>query len=158
MTLSMRPEIRDAWADALESGEYTQTKGVLAIVDDNGIDADAVAVGMCCLGVLCHLAVKAGVIKPPRVVPTDEYGDCFEYGAGEHASHSGLPPEVAAWAGLNNGDGGGRGFMAYLSDPILTRFDEDGQPVRRSAASWNDDYDASFADIAVMVRQIEPSV
>lgn len=50
----MKKEIADKWIAALESGEYKQGQNVLR--SDDGF--------YCCLGVLCELAVKEGVIKP----------------------------------------------------------------------------------------------
>ena len=64
------------WVEALRSGKIKQSQGHLAEGD-----------GRCCLGVLCDLAIKAGVI--PRYSPSS----CF------------LPQEVTDWAGLNGRDG-----------------------------------------------------
>ena len=47
----MKPEIQAEWVAALRSGEYKQGTGVLR----------SEANEFCCLGVLCDLAVKAGV-------------------------------------------------------------------------------------------------
>lgn len=46
----MNPEIKRAWVKALRSGNYKQGQGALRQHDR-----------FCCLGVLCDLAVKAGV-------------------------------------------------------------------------------------------------
>lgn len=138
MTLKMRAEVRDAWADALESGDYEQTKGVLATA--------GAGQGFCCLGVLCDLAVEAGVIPEPVVTASDEYGDCLLYGTGD-TSYSGLPDAVITWAGLRDDDG------LEVYDPRLTA--PDG--TRLTAAHWNDGHGATFADIAGMVRAIEPA-
>lgn len=43
------------WAEALESGEYVQGRATLTYVSPDGLKQ------YCCLGVLCELAVKAGV-------------------------------------------------------------------------------------------------
>jgi len=51
-TLKLKPEIKEIWCNALESGEYPQSKGSLYSSQ-----------GFCCLGVLGDLAVKAGVAK-----------------------------------------------------------------------------------------------
>jgi hypothetical protein len=149
MTLTMRPEIRDLWADALESGEYRQTKGVLAQVEHQ--DGEYVITGACCLGVLSDLAVKAGAIPQPTVLGNEAsngYGDVFEYGDEGDSSFTGLPMEVARWAGLFDEDGD------RPSDPVLTN----ANGTRRGAAGWNDDQEATFAEIAVMVRAIPAPV
>jgi hypothetical protein len=85
--LDMNPEIRKLWTDALRSGRYSQTTQVLRN-----------RYGFCCLGVLCDLAVAAGVISPPYI---DELG-IREYGR-EH-KYEELPIEVQEWAGLTSGD------------------------------------------------------
>src|SRR6185437_7486402 len=79
----MNPEVKDLWTGGLRSGEFTQGKGYL---DKDG--------KQCCLGVLCILAVRAGVEVD---VFTDEDGT---------VSYDGhdllLPPSVMAWAGLDD--------------------------------------------------------
>jgi hypothetical protein len=81
MSLDMNPEIRTQWCAALRSGKYTQAKA--------GLRRDG---GYCCLGVLCDLAVKAGVLTPP--VQLDSHRWAF---AGRLDL---LPPVVADWAGI----------------------------------------------------------
>jgi hypothetical protein len=82
--LDMNPEIRARWAAALRSGTYRQGHHAL---HQQQLDGDK----FCCLGVLCDLAVKAGVQV-----------DVFRNG---ETSYDGfpdiLPPSVAAWAGLD---------------------------------------------------------
>ena len=70
----------EKWVAALESGEYTQTVGVLH--DGNGF---------CCLGVACDLAIKEGV-----PLSLDEDGECVLYdGVGGV-----LPDRVMRWLGM----------------------------------------------------------
>lgn len=81
----MKTEIRDAWADALESGEYKQGYGQLRTADDK----------FCALGVLCDLAVKAGALAEPEFMESDESftGYRYEYSAT-------VPPDdVWNWSG-----------------------------------------------------------
>lgn len=78
----MKPEVRDLWVDALESGEYPQTTGMLRRLDNAGNIA-----GYCCLGVLCDLYERA----------TGNALDVLQWGQ--------LPPtEVRDWAGMNRTD------------------------------------------------------
>ena len=56
MQYKLKPEVKKQWVEALRSGEYKQGQAVLCKDD-----------AFCCLGVLCDLAVKAGVIEPPNV-------------------------------------------------------------------------------------------
>lgn len=87
MTISdipkMDPVVKAAWLEALP--KHTPAWGVLKKVDDDGNESH------CCLGVICELAVKAGVIK--KVPSTKQKG---------HYSRVGfyLPQKVAKWAGI----------------------------------------------------------
>lgn len=82
----MHPEIRARWVAALRSGEYAQGRGSLR--DGNQY---------CCLGVLCDLAVKDGVIGEPTL-----FGLRYYYG--ECGDSELLPFEVIQWAELEEAD------------------------------------------------------
>jgi len=86
--MSMNQEIKARWTAALRSGEYQQGKGVLR---KNG--------KLCCLGVLCELAVKDGVITSAISYPDDDYS-FTEYG--EFGEELNLPLAVMGWAGLDS--------------------------------------------------------
>lgn len=78
----MKPEIAEKWIKALRSGDYNQGKQKLKY---NNF--------FCCLGVLCEIAVKEGVIKPSI---NDEY----------EGSSLFLPFEVySTWANMKNNYG-----------------------------------------------------
>lgn len=79
----MNPEVKDLWTGALRSGEFEQGEGLL---DKDG--------KQCCLGVLCILAVRAGVEVD---VFTGEDGTVYYDSEGEFLPHS-----VMEWAGLGN--------------------------------------------------------
>lgn len=81
----MKSDVKEAWLEALRSGEYEQGTGKLQSREGE----------FCCLGVLCDLAVKAGVIPPPEA---DEESGSYHYG--EDAAFALPPEEVLAWAGL----------------------------------------------------------
>ena len=87
MTTKMKPEIKKLWVDALRSGEYKQ-----------GREALSVGGAFCCLGVLCDLAVKAGVTT---CTIEDETGRLL-YSSDLDADT--LPLVVQEWAGLRNSD------------------------------------------------------
>lgn len=120
----MKPEIRDQWADALESGEYKQGRGALTTVLADGTEED------CCLGVLCKLAVKAGVIPEPEAVigRTKAYGATVETGL--------LPEEVQHWAET------GHSTVTFIHEGM-----------DRFAESLNDTLELSFTDIAKLIRE-----
>lgn len=90
----MRKEIRDRWAEALESGKYKQ--GTDNLRTDGGKK-------FCCLGVLCDLHRKEHKGRWTR------YGSELRYLRPERASDAatdfnglGLPtPKVLKWAGLS---------------------------------------------------------
>ena len=84
--MPMNTEIKARWTAALRSGEYPQAEGRLRATE-----------GFCCLGVLCDLAVKDGIIaeKAPSL---DSYGGGWDYG--ETANNLDLPQAVMDWAGL----------------------------------------------------------
>jgi len=52
------PRVKQLWLEALRSGDYVQGRGQLAHIDASGR-----RVSHCCLGVLCELAVKDGVVE-----------------------------------------------------------------------------------------------
>jgi hypothetical protein len=79
----MNPQIRARWVAALRSGQYRQ--GYEYLRDKTG--------GLCCLGVLCELAVADGVIPPPERHPLDGSWLYGEY-------DTELPESVMSWAGL----------------------------------------------------------
>lgn len=80
----MNPTVREAWRQALLSGEYVQGFTKLHQVT-NGVEK------FCCLGVLCDLAVRSGVpVVRTRVV------DMFFY----DSKSGSLPDSVLTWAGL----------------------------------------------------------
>lgn len=85
----MNPAVKEKWLKALRGGDYTQGHHRL-----HDVKADA----YCCLGVLCDLAARDGVVlEEPYGVFIDPSGisvnALFE-----------LPGVVRVWAGLENAD------------------------------------------------------
>lgn len=79
----MNASVKALWVAALRSGEYAQTRRRLRDTD-----------GFCCWGVLCDLAVKAGVDVAVRAAHHDP-------GITAYDGSVGLPPDsVARWADL----------------------------------------------------------
>lgn len=80
----MNPEIKAKWIAALKSGEYEQGRGGLAL---QAVCGD---VRYCCLGVLCDLAAKEGVVNAE-----------WSGREGWYDGNTSYPPSsVALWAGL----------------------------------------------------------
>ena len=130
--LQMNPEIRALWAAALRSGEYVQTQGALSVRQEDG------SYHHCCLGVLCDLAAKAGVVTT-RTPPLEQiimYGHERNVGA--------LPQEVYKWAGLTDPTT----TREYWEDPILH---SDWKGIRMRCGAANDSYHLSFNDIADLI-------
>lgn len=121
----MKQEIKNQWVAALRSGEYKQTDGTLhrTAGDDEGY---------CCLGVLCDIAVKAGVIRSLN----EGSREVFETGTGWEAGV--LPAKVQRWAGLD-------------SDNPMVRRNTNGR-YESSLASLNDD-GCSFGEIADLIEE-----
>lgn len=87
----MDPNIKAQWVAALRSDEYTQGDGYLKTLDGN----------YCCLGVLCDLAVKQGVIpEPTQPTPATPYSGSWEFGNEDDTCDIALPKAVQEWAGL----------------------------------------------------------
>jgi hypothetical protein len=130
----MKQKIMTAWADALESGEYEQATGALEITaDSHAAVAEGAKVGFCCLGVLCVLAEKEGVVT--RTV--GEYG-AVSYGNEGDRHEGNLPDAVMKWAGLSSNDG-------YRNTK--------GAEYKPSLVAMNDSYKKSFVEIAAVVRE-----
>lgn len=98
----MDQQIKAAWITALTDGSYQQGEGVLQDVTNGQF---------CCLGVLCDLAVKAGIIPRPLieeqhfVAPNGSPAvnglpirKIARYGFPGDTSVEDLPPAVAEWA------------------------------------------------------------
>jgi hypothetical protein len=100
--LEMRPEIRARWVAALRSGDYEQGAGYLRTDSQ-----------WCCLGVLCDLAERDGVVSlfAPAGSFVAQYGGCSAE----------LPRPVMEWAALDDTDpyvmtSGGGYSLTHLND------------------------------------------
>lgn len=119
----MNPDVKTAWVTALRSGDYTQCTGHLTKVDENGKKSH------CCLGVLCDLAIKSGVVHVQAEVKAAHSGQKYlTYNGGPHY----LPHEVRDWAGIEEGNP--RVGSQFLAD-------------------WNDEYGLDFSRIADLIEQ-----
>ena len=100
----MKKEVADKWTKALRSGKYEQGTNYLVHADMH-----------CCLGVLCKLAIKAGV---KLKVETGQTGTmAFD---GEEQS---LPHTVVEWAGMSSYNGvydDEASSLAILNDRLET--------------------------------------
>lgn len=137
----------EKWVAALESGEYTQTEGTLQRI--NRKYHDDPEVGFCCLGVLCDLAVKEGVIEPPTP-NVSGIKNTFD------GNNSDLPESVRVWAGLPEAnptvDITSLGLVVerYIAeeDRYVEEVDKE-----ESLAELNDEHGLGFHTIAQILRE-----
>lgn len=157
MALTMRPEIRDELVKRLRSGKYIQGKEKLALADGDGMR-------YCCLGVLCEMAVEAGVTQriqreEARFNEADPDGPEIEaivtkYGRDGRAYDATLPPEVAVWAGMaTEEDVETMSGIAFDDGPGMGRFStkDNNLPTFNTLAGLNDD-GKPFAEIATFIE------
>jgi hypothetical protein len=114
-------EARKLWVEALRSGDYAQTTGVLR--DESGY---------CCLGVACEIAVQHGVIEPPQGHKAVA-GRIFYNFDGSDAT---LPDSVREWLGLWADDG-----SIYNDGESLTKMNDNGKTFAEIAAVIEDEPD-----------------
>lgn len=85
----MNEQIKTKWVDALRSGDYEQTKHSLHEQDERDNHS------YCCLGVLCDLAVKTGVVVSAKF---DSLAGEWQY----DGSAAVLPNSIVKWAELDD--------------------------------------------------------
>ncbi len=85
----MKKEIADMWCAALRSGEYTQGRGSLCTVNDDGKQ-------FCCLGVLCELYKQHDPSMDVRYSHQTADSKFVLY----NSYSCNLPPEVCLWSGV----------------------------------------------------------
>jgi hypothetical protein len=90
MPEKMDPKVKPLWLAALRSGEYEQGG---AYLNRNG--------KFCCLGVLCDLAVKAGV--DIDIVEHSDAQEDEDRATTYDANYSSLPLSVTDWSGVGSG-------------------------------------------------------
>lgn len=93
----MKPELRDRWADALESGHYTQARGSMRLKDENK------RISYCCLGVLCNLVKDEPEIAERIRITNDGRLESFgkdRFGVREHWFGGRPSYEVQEFLGL----------------------------------------------------------
>lgn len=129
----MDQEKKAVWVAALRSGDYTQGKSVLHRKVE-GRDQ------FCCLGVLCDLAAKAGVVASANTRPRCECESCQGNVIQVYDGHDDfLPPVVYQWAGLPNGN---PSTSVELDDPDVP-----------STLSYLNDNGKTFEEIAAIIER-----
>lgn len=113
----MNKEIKTLWVKALRSGKYKQGRGALRNTNNE----------FCCLGVLCDVARKEGVIGRPKKMKDEGL-----YAYGPIGNSGVLPTVVKEWAGLT-------GVNPYIGP--------------EAASNWNDAEKKSFDEIADLIEE-----
>ena len=142
----MKPEIKQAWVEALRSGEYTQ--GLQQLTANNRF---------CCLGVLCDIARKCGVVelregKDIQGIERLFYGTTEEHNiphkpnADLGAKYEVLPKSVMEWSGLD------------VNNPELNIQDDDEDwrnngPYPVPMAELNDELGYGFNRLANLIEK-----
>lgn len=130
----LRPEIKEEWLRRLRSGDYPQGRAALNARGK-----------YCCLGVLCEMAVEAGVII------SQDNETQMSYGLGENFTDVWTPSEVTLWALTPDSVQG-------LSDRDVSDY-RWGTSVHQSLAflndtlNENDEHLHSFLDIADQIEK-----
>jgi hypothetical protein len=131
----MSANVRDAWIAKLRSGEVAQGDGMLHWRPPAEDDPPH----LCCLGVLCELAVEAGVVTRVVEESRSSVGTRVGYVAvgsdadddDDDVEYAVLPPAVVDWAGLRDVRGDSvnpavdRWTLAELNDGETKIFNED---------------------------------
>jgi hypothetical protein len=130
----MNPEIKARWVAWLRVNANSQGKGFLRDKDDR----------YCCLGGLCELAVKDGVIE--RWLPAGERG--YRYGERQTGRNSTayLPLKVVEWAGLEQYRGAKAGNV-FVDSP------DEPPPGSSPLAALNDSGRYDFHKIAYLIEE-----
>lgn len=147
----MNEQVKTMWVNALRSGEYKQGQNVLHAYNSVGEER------FCCLGVLCDLARKTGVVarseeaKPnfPKIDDLNTAG--FSYGW--EGAMVDLPHEVVDWAGLPKYDDEKTDDPYFnQGDPMLYVKDDEGTSGMKNVSTLNDS-GYSFSTIADLIEQ-----
>lgn len=122
----LKPEVKEAWCNALESGEYQQRQHKLKTGG-----------GFCCLGVLTDLAVKDGV---GRWTADEHFTYTAEPFGRTESEYLALPEAVKVWAGLKPYSQVGVAVPKHEREGI-------------SLADVNDSGNYTFKEIAALIRE-----
>lgn len=123
----MNPKVKQKWVEALRSGKYKQTRGVLRRRGGS----------YCCLGVLCEIAREEGIVDRRWESRYKEYV-YFNPVFPPDSNSCDLPEAVVRWSGLDS------------SDPEV---DIPRGIDKQTLASLNDELKYSFSKIADVIEQ-----
>lgn len=140
----MDTAIKTKWLAALRSGEYKQARGSLEEVVEDGSC-------FCCLGVLCDLAVKEGIVtRAENNLGHQIEGVYASVVDPEDVSTAVLPRAVRDWAGLNEENPQVEitpEIAAKIDNPLLYPVGD-----HSSLAEVNDETSIGFEGIALLIE------
>lgn len=143
----INPRAKQLWLDALRSNTYTQGEGALHTIDDTGQER------LCCLGVLCQVAMKEGVVLR-RTARLDSGGRTIV----EYNNLDGvLPDPVLQWSGLDNRNPSFRPGHDVAMGFIVRNPDFPTASVGVSLAECNDN-GYTFTEVADIIEKYLPTV
>lgn len=130
----MNVDVKVAWLAALRSGEYAQGEGKLTWVRAGRRE-------YCCLGVLCALAVRCGVVDEVTDGVLVRYADETNY----------TPTPVRSWAELDHYDP--MIPLHALDDVTRSRLSPDQRTGDGVRLSWLNDARVPFDVIADLIEE-----
>lgn len=147
---TMNPMYKSKWINALRSGEFKQGRKVLHNTVENTY---------CCLGVLCHILAKDGVIVAKdheievdgELLQVTRFSDVEDSFEGE----TGLLPKAACEA-VGLVEYGTRPYdedeRIYHEDPMFLVQIHDHGPSQELVSTLNDIHDFTFEQIADLIE------
>ena len=133
----------EEWLQALESGEYQQTRGMLTAVDSSD------SLSHCCLGLVCHLNKSDLFVKPIGSISGLQYDDIRTY----------LPEAIRTKLGFRHASG--EFFVDATTKTLLLSIKpsisvDEGEKV--SLITLNDNLEFTFKEIAQVIRSKPPGL
>ncbi len=134
----MKEEIKALWIAELNSGKIKQTKTHLGEIDGS----------RCCLGVLCDIAAREGIIPEPIQVDPNDYR--LTYGDEVEKTIAVLPRTVWRWAGLKKGG-------PSINKPVLIKNCASKEDYETHSLTTLNDEGFTFEQIADVIEDHEVS-
>ena len=148
--VTLKPEVKAAWLEALRSGRYTQAQGYLTTITD-GERRD------CCLGVLCDVAIRAGLAVDVQPSPEPTGNPLVRQQILKYDGQEGLLPlSVYQWATIDgdpsDADSASYDFDVDVPNPSYDPDDEDDDETFSATLSERNDGGDDYDDIADLIE------
>lgn len=136
-------ELGREWVHVLKSEGLTQATGALHKLADEDAGIDRTKDGFCCLGVVCDLAHKYGIVE--RVVSYDEVA------YGEERNTTTLPREVIDFLGLSQSNPHVEVLSQEADPDFADDYDED-EVDTYDLATLNDEHGFDFEKLGELIE------